>query len=1223
MISEAGLSALRTRVAAAFKAGMATLPYYTLHGEEHLQELERLALLLGSKIDLTEEELATLRLALVLHDYAMVEVPSPQRELELRNKMSTDVSFADVVRMTHQDELGNVLSAPRMAATLADVLPGAAPHEIEDACVVAQFHRANPLGSAPEHLRHICALMRLIDELDIGPRRAPQAVYEAQRERMNAISRFHWLKHICARPISEPATLVVESRGDRFRTFRLFVAVKGTAASWECLRDATLRKIQRCLEADELNYILRQAFGIDFRVSPHLELCGVQRFLPQSLVDDLDQIAQTDICADHPRTDQTPEQDTAQLIAQPIAPSDSAAIEVREAAGSRRHEFRITALPPELLAETLCRVGRLTVIRNKYITPSHEKVSGENDALSCIFVGAADCGKTRAALEWVRRTTDAYPGQWVVLRTETGTIPKNLDQIVLDSSAFVELRRSMPCNAILFVDDLPLHFPRADKPTLEPIERLFEWFAEVGYFRQRRLVGTIREEDMVQHAAEWPSRLPELGHPLKLLRLEPLNSGDYTRLWEGMKTGAVCLSATSAIQDFSLEMSEEFLRRVSARFANPEAVATFVLQAVAAERQQLDSPSADQFSQSAVQSWLEESWPGIIKMHGQCASVFYTLARLFEPGLRPHTLHRWGVEPSWALHAVLGPALCDKYDAGSGERYSSVVRALIREGHAVGDLGEWVRPRFDFILQAEKLPGVDLGKPEVLWVLETLASSDPLLLVPLVFLLAMDESDAEARAYLQALAEARYLSAIGNANRPQHALFDLGAALLRVASSESGDAEALDLLLRAVEVFERCVKIVPEDADSWYELAQALSQAARKDSKQDPQRDLWKRAVEASRRSTQIDPGDPDLWYDLGFVLGEAAEYSSAPEVQRQWRTEEVEAHQRAVTLDPEDSTCWRGLGLALSTSADVESDPVRRHEIRAEAIEAFTRATAVGSREAQNWYALANAMEDLDDDRDVHELNQNIVETYQKALDIKPDHFNALYGLGFYLSYSVGELSPGEQRRRLWLRGISALDDALQSKPGDLFATLELADLLLIASEDEFEEPQKRLFRERAAKVSQEALELGGQEARAWRLRGSALAALAEEESLDADQRQKYRADAIGFLDRATSLDPQDPVAWRDLSVTLLKSSYDQRDTPSQQRSLQRALVASRREASFSGYRYNLACSLVRLDLIEEALMELETAIQIGDVDADYVRGDPDWSALRDSPRLEAILAV
>src|SRR5258706_5652416 len=108
VLPEHAIQNFRRSVADAFKAGTSVFPHYTLHGEEHLQELERLAQLFGShipKLQQRPELFDQLRVAICMHDFAMVEVPDKGREAELRASMSAECSFADIVREVHQDEI--------------------------------------------------------------------------------------------------------------------------------------------------------------------------------------------------------------------------------------------------------------------------------------------------------------------------------------------------------------------------------------------------------------------------------------------------------------------------------------------------------------------------------------------------------------------------------------------------------------------------------------------------------------------------------------------------------------------------------------------------------------------------------------------------------------------------------------------------------------------------------------------------------------------------------------------------------------------------------------------------------------------------------------------------------------------------------------------------------------------------------------------------------------
>ncbi len=252
MITEHSLATFRDYVAGAFKAGTEHFPHYTLHGREHLDELDRLALLFRDAIPAlkaADDRFALLRLALIMHDFAMVAVPHPSREAELHEQMGRDLTFADIVRKTHQDEIQTSLTEGGKKEFVEKNFSESDPHELDDALVIAKHHRFHPLEEAPEHLRDLCALMRLIDELDIGPKRAPRPAYEALRPRMDDISKFHWLKHLCTRRIERDATFTAEERNDR-RALIISIAVKATEDTWQPLQEAVQAKIVECLGND-------------------------------------------------------------------------------------------------------------------------------------------------------------------------------------------------------------------------------------------------------------------------------------------------------------------------------------------------------------------------------------------------------------------------------------------------------------------------------------------------------------------------------------------------------------------------------------------------------------------------------------------------------------------------------------------------------------------------------------------------------------------------------------------------------------------------------------------------------------------------------------------------------------------------------------------------------------------------------------------------------------
>jgi Flp pilus assembly protein TadD len=57
-------------------------------------------------------------------------------------------------------------------------------------------------------------------------------------------------------------------------------------------------------------------------------------------------------------------------------------------------------------------------------------------------------------------------------------------------------------------------------------------------------------------------------------------------------------------------------------------------------------------------------------------------------------------------------------------------------------------------------------------------------------------------------------------------------------------------------------------------------------------------------------------------------------------------------------------------------------------------------------------------------------------------------------------------------------------------------------------------------------------------------------------------------------------------------------------------------------GTLYNIACAYAQAGRSDQALETLERAIGHGISNLDWIANDPDWNALRDTPRFQALLS-
>ena len=850
MIEDHELKAYRGNVATTFAAGMPFLPYFTLHGAEHIDEVDRICLLLASSIpslctDKSETNLA--RLALILHDRALVDVGSKVELAEIAGRMGPLAGAAEVVRKTHAQQVRSVVE--RRAEGLRATFSRIEQHEVDAATTIASFHSGPDLGSAPAHLRGLCALVRLVDELDIGPSRAPTVTYCTLREHMDMLARFHWLKHMVACRIRRGWTFFEEVCNGR-TTLRLSVAVSATERTWQCIQRRIFEKLRRCLEDEEVGAIIRDEFGVRVELAMAEEtpsLCGVGAGLVREVREDLDALVGTKFCPGdgglasdgssglaHGKgvSDQAEEQaDDVPSVQPAVGPRSEGP--VSRSGGS--DTLRIFAVPADELPGQMCRSGRLTVIDNTYVLPRLQSAGGVEGAPNLIYVGPADCGKTRAATEWVMEITRRHRSSWVVLRTDTGRIPDNVDDIVFNTSRYDDPQHAMPQNAILFVDDLPLNLPepRPGQEHTEAVRRLFQWFSNYPGFRERRVVGTVRLED-AHGKPGWPEVLPSLMSELELIRVVGIRDDDYRKLWEGMAQGTVSRSEFEEERSYTLKLSDDFLAEVTKRETNPEAVASFIRGEALSSVNEVREEDAAKFRESAVENWLGNEWRAILRAFGMHARVFFTLARFLEAGLRPGSGFKVSLSPAREYHETFGPDLCEENGA-SGDEYLDKIRAMARAGHLAGPHEGRVRPRWDYVLQAEALPGVEVALPTPAWFAERS--------------LALPVS---LRGGLAAHLTAAGLEVPEDVGNDDAWLLGCGTGKGLLADAEGDPARQAALREEAVEAYRKAVAANDKNDRAWTMLGFCLGQQAV--AQGDPARKvaLLDDAVQASRKAVEV-----------------------------------------------------------------------------------------------------------------------------------------------------------------------------------------------------------------------------------------------------------------------------------------------------------------------------------------------------------------------------------
>ncbi len=375
--------------------------------------------------------------------------------------------------------------------------------------------------------------------------------------------------------------------------------------------------------------------------------------------------------------------------------------------------FKIIAIRPKDLGEYLCEMGSLSVINNDYIEPEIRNLGSNPSAISRVFLGPANCGKTRAAYEWIMDKVGVNEKSWVILHPEPGKIPLNTFRFEIDWKSQFGERRRKPIHAILFIDDLPEFLPLQSKEpeAIESVEYILNWLNCLPNFQECCFVGTIRTEKIVDKP-EWPESLLRLGEDLHLLYIETFNKFKRRQLWKGMERGYA--DFPDGVQAVGMQLDDNFINIVAKQSADPETIAYFIWELTKRGKKKLEIEDADLFSDSVIDIWLKETWPAIHKTYGLSASIFYSLARFLEAKSQTGYLVKGSLSPLWEYHSTFGPELL-KVEHGNPDEYIPMVERMISDGHAVGVRGKWIRPKFDFLFQTSSIEEILVDLPTVDW----------------------------------------------------------------------------------------------------------------------------------------------------------------------------------------------------------------------------------------------------------------------------------------------------------------------------------------------------------------------------------------------------------------------------------------------------------------------------------------------------------------------------
>lgn len=240
--------------------------YFTLHGKQHIESLFRiLGMLIDGGITLNERELYLLSLAICTHDLGMVV---SLRDFDLntiaegRPGFTDPVMFENFVRETH-----HLLIAEYFSRDLNFLISlGITPPDLSIIGEIGKAHRRVNLDSLHGLEQKLGALMRAIDELDVGPSRAPMGVLENIADELDNLSCWHWFKHNITLDwdLGHNVTAFEQNRQKNIR-FDLVVRPP-TASSVPYWLTQVHRSLRKALVDEGASLIIERSFGVLLKV---------------------------------------------------------------------------------------------------------------------------------------------------------------------------------------------------------------------------------------------------------------------------------------------------------------------------------------------------------------------------------------------------------------------------------------------------------------------------------------------------------------------------------------------------------------------------------------------------------------------------------------------------------------------------------------------------------------------------------------------------------------------------------------------------------------------------------------------------------------------------------------------------------------------------------------------------------------------------------------------
>jgi hypothetical protein len=245
--------------------------YFTLHGTQHIESLLRISdHFLWAGLKLSQEDAFLLVCAICVHDLGMV-VPLSEKTSEQifggKPQPAEPANIELAIRDSHHLLIDNYINQHFDFLTSL----GLSPPTIALLQQISRCHRRIELTSVGGIIRSVGALLRVVDELDITPSRAPASLLLDNYHEMDATSCWHWFKHNICQEWIRDHNLSYEHKAGLQVLFKICVHPPRSESIPYWLTQ-TKRPIHRVLYDEGAARAISDFWGMRISVDPSLQL---------------------------------------------------------------------------------------------------------------------------------------------------------------------------------------------------------------------------------------------------------------------------------------------------------------------------------------------------------------------------------------------------------------------------------------------------------------------------------------------------------------------------------------------------------------------------------------------------------------------------------------------------------------------------------------------------------------------------------------------------------------------------------------------------------------------------------------------------------------------------------------------------------------------------------------------------------------------------------------